>query len=246
MIVDEWFGKIAAESHLSGADAEQLGSAGFVIIPGPVAPERMSSFAGAYDAAMSSGDALDLKVGSSTTRRYDFVNRDAEFDDVYIYPPLLDACRQIIRAPFKLSTTLGRILRPHSAAQSLHVDIARDSEDLPMAAFILMIDEFRPDNGAPRFVPGSHLWPGAPKDAMPDCQADFAGQVLASGPAGSLIIFNGSIWHSHTANASDQPRRSIQGYFVRREARSGIDLPSRMRPETLARISPLARYVLAL
>ena len=54
-----------------------------------------------------------------------------------------------------------------------------------------------------------------------------------------------SVWHGHTANSSDEPRRSIQGAYIRREAPSGVNLPERMRPETLARISPLAKYVLA-
>jgi hypothetical protein len=78
-----------------------------------------------------------------------------------------------------------------------------------------------------------------------DCRADYAGQVLACGPACSLIIFNGSVWHGHTANKSSTGHRSIQGYFVRREARSGIDLYARVRSETSARIGPLGRYVLA-
>lgn len=244
--MDEWFGKIGEGGHLSAVAAEELRSAGLTVIPGPVASVRLARFAAAYDAAMNSGEAEDIKVGTSTTRLYDFVNRDAEFDDLYIYPPLLEACWHIIRAPFKLSTTLGRTLRTHSAAQDLHIDIQRDSEDLPMVGFILMIDEFRPDNGATRFVPGSHLWPGVPENSAHGRQADYEGQVLACGPAGSLIIFNGSIWHGHTANRSGKVRRSIQGYFVRRGASSGIDLAARMRPETLARIGPLARYVLAL
>jgi hypothetical protein len=243
--MDEWFGKIGAGGHLSAVTAEELRSVGFTVIPGPVAPERLARFAAAYDAAMNSGEAGDIKAGTSTTRLYDFVNRDAEFDDLYIYPPLLEACWHVIGAPFKLSTTLGRTLRTHSAAQDLHVDIQRDAEDVPMVGFILMIDEFRRDNGATRFVPGSHLWPGVPEKITHERQADYEGQVLACGPAGSLIIFNGSIWHGHTANESGKARRSIQGYIVRREASSGIDLPARMRPETLARISPLARYVLA-
>jgi ectoine hydroxylase-related dioxygenase (phytanoyl-CoA dioxygenase family) len=159
--------------------------------------------------------------------------------------PLLEACYHVIAAPFKLSTTLGRTLRPHAAAQDLHVDIKRDSADLPMVGFILMIDEFRPDNGATRFMPGSHKWPTVPEEVMHDRQAEYEGEVPACGPAGSLIIFNGSVWHGHTANKSARARRSIQGYFVRREAQSGIDLAARMQPETLARIGPLARYVLA-
>ena len=132
------------------------------------------------------------------------------------------------------------------AAQDLHVDVERDSKDLPMAGFILMIDDFRAENGATRFIPGSHRWPEVPRDRMRDCKADYDTQTLACGPAGSMIVFNGSIWHGHCANTTDQPRRSIQGYFVRRDAQSGINQSSRIRPETFERLSPLARYLLVL
>jgi ectoine hydroxylase-related dioxygenase (phytanoyl-CoA dioxygenase family) len=101
-----------------------------------------------------------------------------------------------------------------------------------------MVDEFRPDNGATRFVPGSHLSPGTP--------ADHPGQVLACGPAGSLLIFNGSTWHGHTANSSGCARRSLQGAFIPRDGLAGTDFAARMQPETLARLGPLARQVLAL
>lgn len=60
------------------------------------------------------------------------------------------------------------------------------------------------------------------------------------------MIFNASVWHSHTANSSDSVRRSIQGYFVPSGAMSGSNLAGRMRPETLARFSNLARYLPAL
>ena len=75
----------------------------------------------------------------------------------------------------------------------------------------------------------------------PNKSAQFA---AACGPAGSIIIYNGSVWHGWTANRSAQPRRSIQGAFIRREAQSGVELHARMRPETLARIGPLAKYLL--
>ena len=79
---------------------------------------------------------------------------------------------------------------------------------------------------------------------MDDPLADHESQVVACGPAGSVVVYNGSVWHGHTANSSDEPRRSIQGAFIRREARSAVNFPERMRPDTLARIGPLARYVL--
>lgn len=244
--MDDWFKLIRTGHNFSTHDAKELLDRGFVMIPGPVATERLSRFSAAYDAAMSSANTADIKVGSTTVRVSDFVNRGSEFDDLYIFPPLLEASHHIIGAPFKLSSSFGRTLQPRSVAQDIHIDIKRDSEDLPMAGFILMIDEFRADNGATRFVPGSHFWSEVPEQVIENRQADCAGEVLACGPAGSMIIFNGAVWHGHTANVTDAPRRSIQGYFVRREARSGIDWSARMLPETLARIVPLARYLLAI
>jgi ectoine hydroxylase-related dioxygenase (phytanoyl-CoA dioxygenase family) len=107
-----------------------------------------------------------------------------------------------------------------------------------------MVDEFRRDNGATRFVRGSHLWSAIPTDRVSDLKADDPGQVLACGPAGSIIVFNGSLWHGHTVNRSGKPRRSLQGAYIRRDAEFGENLRVRMLPETLSRISPLAKYVL--
>ena len=138
----------------------------------------------------------------------------------------------------------ARTLRPHSPVSDLHVDVRRNSTDWPLVGFILMIDEFRPDNGATRFVPGSHQWPSTPKDVMRDPSAEHDGQLLACGTAGSLVVFNGSVWHGHTANTSGSPRRSLQGAFIPRDGRAGTDFSARMRPETRARLAPLAKYLL--
>ena len=106
-----------------------------------------------------------------------------------------------------------------------------------------MVDDFRHDNGATRFLPGSHLWSTVPIVLLGDLKADYASQVQACSPAGSMIVFNGSAWHGHTVNRSGQSRRSLQGAYIRRDAESGENLPARMLPETLARISPLAKYL---
>lgn len=241
----DWFSVIRAFRGLPPGAAEELRETGLVRIPGAVAPSGLARLAAAYDAALVSADADEVAVGSSTTRVHGLVNCGPCFDELYVYPPIIEACCQIIGRPFKLSTLLARTLRPHSRAQALHADFPRDTDGWPMLGFILMVDEFRVDNGATRFVPGSHEWFTVP-DYMPsDPSAYSEGQITARGPVGSLIIYNGSVWHGHTANSSDEPRRSIQGAYIRRNAQSGFDLISRLRPETLDRISPLARYLLA-
>lgn len=136
----------------------------------------------------------DLRVGSTSTRVSDFVNRGKEFDGLYIFPPLLDACCRVIGRPFKLSSLQARTLRPHTPAQELNVDVRRDSADWPLLGFILMVDDFRQENGATRFVPGSHQCLSVPESTISDLRADDDGQVLACGPAGSFLIFNRSAY----------------------------------------------------
>ena len=133
--------------------------------------------------------------------------------------------------------TVEGIAAPGAAVQALHVDAGRDSSEWPLVGFILMVDDSRPDNGATRFV----AW-----NSMTDVLAEHDKQVLACGSAGSLLVFNGSIWHGHTAHVSSEPRRSLQGAFIPRDGHAATDFAARMRRETRERIGPLARYVLAL
>jgi hypothetical protein len=244
--MDNVFNTIAAGSELRSADARALHERGFVVLPGPIAVGGMERASFAYDAIVASAGGGDVHIGSTATRVDGFVARGEEFDSLYVFAPLLEACCRVIGRDFKLSSMQARTLRPHTPAQVLHVDVPRDSTDWPLVGFILMIDEFRSDNGATRFVPGTHLESGVPEEAMADRRMDYEGQALASGPAGSLIVFNGSAWHGHTANTSDEPRRSVQGTFIPRDGRAATDFSRRMRSETRARLGPLARYVLGL
>lgn len=243
--VAHWFETLAARRELAAESAALLQDRGFVVVPGPVPFERMGSFTSAYTAAMSSASGPDVRVGSTSTRVSDFVNRGPEFDAVYTFAPLLDACCRVIGQPFKLSSLQARTLRPGTDAQELHVDVGADSPDWPLLGFVLMVDAFRPDNGATRFVPGSHRDLSAPKGTLAELRADRVDQVQACGPPGSLLIFHGSVWHGHAANTSDAPRRSLQGAFIPRGGQAATDFSARMLPDTRARLSPLARHLLS-
>jgi phytanoyl-CoA dioxygenase PhyH len=243
--MSDWFSTLTEGSELSVDAATELLERGFVVLRGAVPSDRMERLANAYSGAVASATGDDIHIGSASTRVSDFVNRGSEFDDLYVFPPLLQACCHVIGRPFKLSSFHARTLRPGAPVEELHVDVRRDSADWPLLGFILMVDDFRPDNGATRLVPHSHRWPGTPADSVSDLRADHADQVLACGPAGSILVFNGSVWHGHTANASG-PRRSLQGAFIPRDGRAGTDFAARMQPQTHARLAPLARHVLAL
>lgn len=238
--MDEWFDRIVSRCALPEDLAQALADVGFAVVPGPIPAEAIARLASAYDLKVALADPVDVGTGGPSTRVHDFVNRGEEFDSLYVHEPILAACCAVIGRPFKLSTMHARTLNPHSPVQDLHADFPRGSSDRafnkwPMVGFIYMIDEFRRENGATRFVPGSHLTDEPPNE----------GHVWACGPAGSMVVFNGSVWHGHGANETGQPRRSVQGAFIHREAKPWVDLPARMRPETLSRIGTLAKYLLA-
>ena len=243
---DSGFAALAGERDLAPHQIRDVDEHGFVLLPGLVPAEQAERLARAYDAAVAAACADDVRVGSTTTRVTDFVNRGPEFDAIYVTPSLLAVCWRIIGRPFKLSSLHGRTLRPDSPAQPLHVDVRRGSLDCPLVGFILMIDEFRSENGATRFVPGTHRRSNFPEDVMSDSRPEHKHHVLATGPAGSMVVFHGSIWHGHSANESGGPRRSLQGAFVPREGRAATDFGPRMRPDTRARLGPIARCVLEL
>jgi Phytanoyl-CoA dioxygenase (PhyH) len=244
--VDDQFQQICSGSTLPSQSLRQLVESGFVVAPGPVSGEPLNELTAAYDEVMAVAAGPDFKIASTTNRMSDLLTYGSVFHKVYLYPPLLEACGHIIGEPFKLSSFLARTLRGGTPAQELHADLARGSEDAPLLGFILMIDSFREENGATRFVPTSHNWNDLPCDRLSDARAKYSGEVLGCGERGTMIIFNGAIWHGHTANVTPDSRRSIQGYFVRRSARSGFDFRNRLPPAARSRLSPLAHYLLAL
>lgn len=67
---------------------------------------------------------------------------------------------------------------------------------------MVSLDDFTAANGATTLIPGSHLWSD---DRLPKREE----MIPAIMPAGSMVYFLNTVWHSGGANTSDKPRRSL-------------------------------------
>jgi ectoine hydroxylase-related dioxygenase (phytanoyl-CoA dioxygenase family) len=111
---------------------------------------------------------------------------------------------------------------------------------------IWLLDDFTPENGATRVVPGTHLQRKLPQDVLPDVFAAHPDQVLITGKAGTVVVMNAHMWHGGTANRTDLPRRALHGFYCRSDKPQQQYQKALLRPETQRLLTAELRKILAL
>jgi ectoine hydroxylase-related dioxygenase (phytanoyl-CoA dioxygenase family) len=173
---------------------------GFVIAERRLDPATLEQVRTAHAHSIATADNSDARTSRSGGDTRVHLNPNAEIlAQLHRDPILRSVAADIMPAPFGLNYFLSRTLHPGASPQDLHIDCEPGAERL--IGFIYMLDDFTKKNGATQFVRGSH------RGATPALPA------LATGPAGSLIIYDRAVLHGYTANATNRDRRSIQGGF---------------------------------
>lgn len=131
---------------------------GFAVIPDLISRVALRRLSAAYDQAIATGKEPDLRRSSSgsNVRLCGLIGESTEFNELFALQPILEACEDTIAGPFVLSSMGARTVLPGATKQILHVDVQPDDAACPLIGFIIMVDAFRSENGATRFVPGSH------------------------------------------------------------------------------------------
>ena len=172
-------------------------------------------------------------------RLHNILDKATVFDRYGIDPVVLGLVDHVL-PQYKLSMLNVRGALPGQAAQKLHVDWdygAVRAGDYFVCNAMWLLDDFTPENGATRFVPGSHAFGVLPQDALEDRRTTHPEERLALAPAGSVVFFNSHIWHGGTENASQGARVAINAYYSRREIAPVIDHRALLSAEAKSRFS---------
>jgi ectoine hydroxylase-related dioxygenase (phytanoyl-CoA dioxygenase family) len=237
-----------AADCIGDSTRERLDRDGYAPLPGALSQAQLAAIRSRLAGLLAAeGDKAGLEVHqeAGTDRLADLVNKDPAFDVCFTDPRLL-ACVAHVLGDFKLSSLNFRAALPGSGAQALHTEggPVTDPAQFQVCNSVWLLDDFTADNGATRVVPGSHRSGKLPRDVMTDVRAAHPDEVLLLAPAGTVVVFNSHLWHGGTLNNSPRPRRALHSYFTRRANGQQLDQKKYVRPETLARLTPAARFIL--
>jgi ectoine hydroxylase-related dioxygenase (phytanoyl-CoA dioxygenase family) len=215
-----------------------------VLTPGEVTRVRNRLVAVAA-AEAAAGVTSPGPEGTHNQRVYALTHKGEEFVFLLEHPVLWALMTHLLGPDFLLSSITANIAGPGGAAMTLHPDqgyIPPPWPPYPLVANIMwMLDDFTPDNGATRFVPGSHRdAPGGPTD-----QARVAQAVPVTGRAGSVLCFEGRVLHQTGANTTaDVLRHGILTYccrpWIRQQENSSLSIPEDMWPRLSDKVRQLA------
>jgi len=185
--------------------------------------------------------AFQEKDGGVNQRLFMLVNKGKVFRDLVIHPLIDELVGHVLGQDFLLSTLSANIVRAGSVRMGLHTDqwwmpqpARADSAHRRASAItrhpapefvspdpalgiappvtvtaVWLLTDFTRRNGATEFVPGTHLSGAYPrKDGPQEYET-----VQPEAPAGTLLVFDGRLWHGNGANLGAPDRIGILSTF---------------------------------
>jgi len=208
---------------LSPEERHHLDNDGYLVLEDFVQPDDLAAL---RDRIHRLFDELGERAGHEfkqepqTDRLANLIDYDEVFQRAVGLPKLLSAVAQVLGPEFKLSSLNARSARPHSDwTQPLHCDTGAlpDARGNSVCNIIWMLDDFTADNGATRFVPGTHRSHRLPQEALADASAPHPDERLLIGRRGTVVVMNAHLWHGGTANRTDGPRLAMHSFYCRRD-----------------------------
>ena len=137
----------------------------------------------------------------------------------------------------------GAALHPPGSkayTQKPHRDIRAFSPGYKLSLnMLVMLDDFTLENGATRFLEGSHQ-----VEAMPSAETFAQQAVSLTGKAGDIVLFDSLVVHSAAPNGGSALRRALTLCFGRPFMKPQMDWPRFLSPQAKARLSPTGLQLL--
>jgi ectoine hydroxylase-related dioxygenase (phytanoyl-CoA dioxygenase family) len=141
----------------------------------------------------------------------------------------------------------GLLLPSYAAGSTPGVFQNRFHQDFPRVLngylfsinMLFAIDEFTEENGGTLVVPGTHQ-----KATAPDAEFLKTTSVPVICKAGSMIVFDSTLWHAAGQNASGKDRLGINHQFTRSYIKQQVDYVRALGDEVVLAQTPRTQQLL--
>lgn len=237
---------------MTAGDRESLDWLGYVVLENVLDVDKLAEVRARVEELYEyegENAGAEFRPEPGARRLANLVDKGEIFERLAANPAVLERVAHVLGQDFKLSSFNARSANPFSSeAQPLHCDAGAlpDANGFWVCNTIWLLDDFTPENGATRVIPGSQNWRTLPQEVLDDPTAPHAEETLVLGPAGSVVVMNTHAWHGGTANRTAHHRRALHAFYCRGDKPQQQYQKRLLRPATQARLSPELRRLLAL
>lgn len=180
---------------------------GYTIVEDAIEPELVDRLVAAIDglhASLATAPAANIFEGTSTLRVYNLLARGKVFEEVPVHERVLPIVERVLDRGCLVSSLSSITILPGEAAQPIHADdqlIPLPKPHVPIVCNSMWaLTDFTEENGATRLVPRTHT-----RERSPEL-GELHETVAAVMKRGSVLVWNGSLWHGGGANATGERR----------------------------------------
>jgi ectoine hydroxylase-related dioxygenase (phytanoyl-CoA dioxygenase family) len=219
---------------------------GFTIVENAIAPALVDALNAALERLERERDvkpAMNGFEGHRTVRIYNLLAFGEPFVQVPVHENVLPIIEGVLDPGCLISSISSIAIDPGEVAQPIHADDMVIPLEKPHRAIVCnsmwALTDFTDANGATRLVPGSH------KKTNPDYGGRYE-TVPGEMKKGSVLIWDGALWHGGGANRTDRRRTGIaMNYcagFIRQQENQQLGLSPELVKSFSPRLQELVGY----
>jgi ectoine hydroxylase-related dioxygenase (phytanoyl-CoA dioxygenase family) len=222
---------------------------GFAVVTGVLDESRIAA---TREAMYRVQERIRDDVGEDRLRRageYGVLRNMVAYDDHFLelleLPEMLAVVDATVSPTAILHLQNGFVLpsiaeETASFQHTFHMDFPRYMEGyLASLNVMLTVDAYTAENGGTIVAPATHQRPERPSDAYLDAAA-----MPVECPAGSMVVFDSTLWHAAGQNRSGVDRLGINHQFTRSFIKQQVDYVRALGDERVQQLPPRTQQLL--
>lgn len=230
------------EHHVAAMERD-----GFTVIENAIEPALLDALASdllRLETSLGVLPGTNVFEGVNTVRIYNLLAHGRTFEQIPVHERVLPVVERVLDRGCLVSSLSSISIGPGETAQPIHADDMLIPLPKPHVSIICntmwALTDFTGANGATRLIPGSHRSATSPElgttyDTIP-----------AEMKRGSVLVFDGSLWHGGGANLTRERRVGIaMNYcagFLRQQENQQVGIPLEIARGFSPRLRKLVGY----